>query len=131
MESYFGVGEDIKEAALDETQSLAEILQLKSQSKGENIPSMSKGSVEASSKTPDKDILVIEEEDDDNISASSSQTTKSVLSSTSLKTLRQKKWATEEKYTNFCSLKEATLFYPTSLSSMHATGVNPDHITER
>ena len=130
MESYFGVDEDIEEAALDKAQSLAEILQLKSQSEGENVPSVSKGSVEASNKTPDEDILIIEEEDDDNISATSSHTAKSVSSSTSLKTLGQKKCATEEKYPNFCSLKEATLFYPTSLSSMHTTGVNPNHITE-
>ena len=130
MEYYFGVDEDIEEATLDEAQSLAEILQLKSQSESKNVPSVSKGSVEASNKTPDEDILIIEEEEDDNISATSSQTTKSVSSSTSLKTLGQKKRATEEKYPNFCSLKEATLFYPTSLSSMHATGVNPNHITE-
>ena len=32
MESYFRVDEDIEEVALDEAQSLAEILQLKSQS---------------------------------------------------------------------------------------------------
>ena len=131
MGSYFGVGEDIEEAALDEAQSLAEILQLKSQSADENIPSVSKGSIEASaSKAPEEDIMIIKEEDDDNISATSSQTAKSVLSSTSLKTLGQKKCGTEEKYPKFCSLKEATLFYPTSLSSMHATGVNPELITE-
>ena len=131
MESYFGVDEDIEEAALDEAQSLAEILQLISQSEGENIPSISKGSIEASaSKAPEEDIMIIEEEDDDNISATSLQTAKSMSSSTSLKTLGQKKCATEKKYPNFCLLKEATLFYPTSLSSMHATGVNPDLITE-
>ena len=130
MESYFGVDEDIDEATLDEAQSLAEILQLKSQSESENIPSVSKKSAKASTKAADDDVLIIEEEDDDNASATSSQTVKSVSSSTSLKTLGQKKCTTEEKYPNFCSLKEATLFYPTSLSSMHATGVNPDHITE-
>ena len=131
MGSYFGVDEDIEEAALDEAQSLAEILQLKSQSEDENIPSVSKGSIEASaSKAKEEDIMIIKEEDDDNISATSLQTAKSVSSLTSLKTLRQKKCGTEEKYPKFCSLKEATLFYPTSLSSMHATGVNPELITE-
>ena len=130
MESYFGVDKDIDEAALDEAQSLAEILQLKSQSESENVPSVSKKSAKASAKAADDDVLIIEEEDDDNASVTSSQTVKSVSSSTSLKTLGQKKRTTEEKYPNFCSLKEATLFYPTSFSSMHTTGVNPDHITE-
>ena len=130
MESYFGVDEDIDEATLGEAQSLTEILQLKSQSESENVPSVSKKSAEASAKAADDDVLIIEEEDDDNASVTNSQTVKSVSSSTSLKTLGQKKRTTEEKYPNFCSLKEATLFYPTSLSSMHATGVNPNHITE-
>ena len=131
MESYFGVDKDIDEAALDEAQSLTEVLQLKAQSESENVPSISKKSAETSAKEVDDDIMVINEEEDDNASAASSQTTKSTSSTTSLKTLSQKKRSTEEKYPNYCSLKEATLFYPTSLSSMHATGVNPDHITER
>ena len=38
MESYFGVDKDIDEATLDEAQSLAEILQLKSQSESETSP---------------------------------------------------------------------------------------------
>ena len=73
MGSYFAVDEDIEEAALDEAQSLAEILQLKSQCEDENIPSVSKESIEASaSKAPEEEFMIIKEEDDENISATSS-----------------------------------------------------------
>ena len=77
MKSYFRVNEDIDEAALDEAQSLAEVLQLKAQSKSENVPSISKKLAETSAKEVDNDIMVIDEEDDDNASATSSQTAKS------------------------------------------------------
>ena len=43
MGFYFGVDEDIEEAALDEAQSLAEILQLKSQVKMRTSPLLVKG----------------------------------------------------------------------------------------
>ena len=56
MESYFGVDEDIDEAALDKAQSLTEILQLKSQSESKNAPSVSKKSAEASTRAADNDI---------------------------------------------------------------------------
>ena len=59
MESYFGVDEDIDEAALEEAQSLTEILQLKSQSESENVPSVSKKSAEASAKAAEDDVIII------------------------------------------------------------------------
>ena len=127
MENYFGADEDIDEAALDEAQSLADILKLKKQWSKEDVPSVSKSTVE-----PDDDITIIDKEEDDRSSISSSLTTKSVSSTTSsLQTLAQKKKATEDKFPNFCSLKEASLFYPTNEKSMHTTGINPAHISER
>ena len=45
MENYFGTDEDIDEAALDEAQSLADILKLKKQWSKEEVPSISKSAV--------------------------------------------------------------------------------------
>ena len=127
MENYFGADEDLDEASLDKAQSLADILKLKKQWSKEDIPSVSKSAVE-----PDDDITIIDEEEDNGSSVSSSLTTKSVYSTTSsLQTLAQKKKATEDKFLNFCSLKEASLFYPTNEKSMHTTGINLAHISER
>ena len=47
-----------------------------------------------------------------------------------LKTLAQKKKETLQKYSNACSLKEASLFYPTSLNTMHSTSINIPHVSE-
>ena len=127
MENYFGTDEDIDKASLDEAQSLADILKLKKQWSKEDVPSISKSSVK-----PDDDITIIDDEEDDRSSVSSSLTTKLVSSTTSsLQTLAQKKKATEDKFPNFCSLKEASLFYPTNEKNMHTMGINPAHISER
>ena len=122
MENYFGVDE----AALDEAQSLADVLKLKKQCSRDDVPSVAKSTPE-----PDDDITVSEEEDDRS-STASNITTKSVPSTTgSLQTLAQKKRATKDKFLNFCMLKEASLFYPTNEKSMHTTGINLAHISER
>ena len=126
MENYFGANEDIDEAALDEAESLADVLKLKKQWSREDVPSVTKSTVE-----PDDDIIIPEEEDDRS-STASNVTTKSVPSTTgSLQTLAQKKRATKDKFPNFCMLKEASLFYPTNEKSMHTTGINPAHISKR
>ena len=127
MENYFGADEEIDEAAHDEAQSLADILKLKKQWSKEDVPSVSKSAVEL-----DDDITIIDDEEDDRSSVSSSLTTKLVSSTTSsLQTLAQKKKATKDKFPNFCSLKEASLFYPTNEKTMHTMGINPAHISER
>ena len=46
-----------------------------------------------------------------------------------LKTLAQKKKETVQKYPNACSLKEASLFYPTSLNTMHSASINVAHVS--
>ena len=46
MESYFGADEDTDEAALDEAQSLAEVVKFKKQWKEEAVPSVSKSIIE-------------------------------------------------------------------------------------
>ena len=128
MESYFGADEDIDEAALDKAQSLAEMVKLKKQWKDEAVPSVSKSVVE-----PDTtDDFVVADEDDDAASVTSSMTARSASSATSShQTLAEKKKATEDKFPNFCKLKEAQLFYPTSEQTMHTTGIDPCHISDR
>ena len=127
MESFFRVDEDPDDATLDKAQSLADILKTRKQAeeKDKNTPSISKSTAEAESTGVQEDITIDEEDDDDaSVVSTSSQTP-------SLKTLAQKKKETEKKYKNFCSLHEAQLFYPTSSTTMHTTGINPSHISER
>ena len=57
MKNYFGTDEDIDEAALDEAQSLADILKLKKQWSKEDVPSISKASAEL-----DDDITILDDD---------------------------------------------------------------------
>ena len=126
-ESYFGADEDEDEAALDEAQSLAEVVKLKKQWKEEAVSSVSKSVV----KPDTTDNFIIEDKDDDVASVTSSMTAKSASSATSShQTLAEKNKATEDKFPNFCKLKEAQLFYLTSEQTMHTTGIDPCHISD-
>ena len=80
--------------------------------------SVSKASVE-------KDKLSDDEEEED--VEDSASTTSSVIK---CKTLKQLKIpvADQEKYPWKCSLKEAELFFPTSASTLHDTGVDSKYI---
>ena len=51
MESFFGADEDADEAALDEAQSLAEVLKLQKQDSQESVPTIMK-------ETADEEIIV-------------------------------------------------------------------------
>ena len=81
--------------------------------------SVSKSSVE-------KDELRDEEEEEEDIEDLAS-TTSSIAKH---KTLKQLKILTadQEKYPSKCSLKEAELFFPTSASTLHDTGVDSKYI---
>ena len=138
MESYFGIEEDIEVAALEDAQSLAEIVAQKKAWAEENVPSVSKGSdapfaapraLAAPTAQPEE--VVIDDDDDDNASLASVHTAHSASSSGSLQMLAAKKRATVEKYPSFCNIKSATLFFPTSSDTQHATGIKPEHITDR
>ena len=135
MESYFGIDEDIEEAALEDAQSLAEIVAQKKAWAEENVPSISKESDAPLSTphalatpTPQPEEVVMDDDDDDNVSLASVHT---ASSSGSLQTLAAKKCATVEKYPSFCNIKSAMLFFPTSSNTLHATGTEPEHITDR
>ena len=105
MESYFGIDKDIEEAALEDAQSLAEIVAQKKAWAEENVPSVSKGSdaplvaphaLAAPTAQPEE--VVIDDDDDDNASLASAHTAHSASSSGGLQTLAAKKRATVEKY---------------------------------
>ena len=76
----------------------------------------------------EKDELSEEEEEED-IEDSASTTS----STTKCKTLKQLKVsvADQEKYPSKCNLKEAVLFFPTSASTLHDTGVDAKYIGTR
>ena len=140
MELYFGVDEDEDEAALEDAQSLAEIMAEKKAWATEKVPSITKesakepgtGASTSQQEPPDvPEVVINNDEDDDNASVASVHTTASTSSSPKLQTLAAKKKATVTKYPNACSLKEATLFYPTSDTTLHTTGVDANLITDR
>ena len=100
----------------------------------ESVPSVSKESdapmaapraITAPPSNPEEAVI----DDDDDIA--SVHSTQSITSTGSLQTLAAKKRATVEKYPSFCNIKSATLFFPTSSDTLHATGTNPEHITDR
>ena len=123
---------------MEDAQSLAEIVAQKKAWAEENVPSVSKESdaplaapraLAAPTAQPEE--VIIDDDDDDNASLASVHTAHSASSSGSLQTLAAKKCATVEKYPSFCNIKSATLFFPTSSDTLHATGINPEHITDR
>ena len=126
MESYFGVDEDLEEAALEDAQSLAEIMAQKKAWVEENVPSVSKETSEAI-----PEVVIDDDDDEADMETASVQTSHSASSSTSLKTLAAKKHTTIQKYPSACNIKSAQLFYPTSSDTLHSTGVYPDYVTDR
>ena len=74
----------------------------------------------------EKDELGDEEEEEEDIEDSAS-TTSSIAKCKTLKQLKIHS-ADQEKYSSKCSLKEAELFFPTSTSTLHDTGVDSKYI---
>ena len=126
MENFYGIDEEEEEGALEDAASFtAFVKQHREEWEKEKASaklSVSKGSVE-------KEELGDEEEDEEDIEDSAS-TTSSV---SKRKTLKQLKVSTadQEKYPSKCNLKEAELFFPTSASTLHDTGVDPKYISTR
>ena len=126
MENFYGVDEEEEEGALEDAASFtAFVKQHREEWEKEKASaklSVSKGSVE-------KEELGDEEEDEEDIEDSASTT--SLVSKR--KTLKQLKVSTadQEKYPSKCNLKEAELFFPTSASTLHDTGVDPKYIGTR
>ena len=126
MENFYGVDEEEEEGALEDAASFTAFVKQhreeREKEKASAKLSVSKGSVE-------KEELGDEEEDEEDIEDSAS-TTSSV---SKRKTLKQLKVSTadQEKYPSKCNLKEAELFFPTSASTLHDTGVDPKYIGTR
>ena len=126
MENFYGVDEEEEEGALEDAASFAAFVKQhreeREKEKASAKLSVSKGSVE-------KEELGDEGEEEEDIEDSAS-TTSSV---SKRKTLKQLKVSTadQEKYPSKCNLKEAELFFPTSASTLHDTGVDPKYIGTR
>ena len=122
MENFYGVDEEEEEGALEDAASFTTFVkQHREEREKEKVSmklSVSKASVE-------RDELSEEEEEED-IEDSASTTS----STTKHKTLKQLKVpvADQEKYPSKCKLKEAKLFFPTSASTLHDTGVDAKYI---
>ena len=125
MENFYGVEEEEEEGTLEDAASFAAFVEQhceeREKEKATQKLSVSKASVE-------KDELGEEEEEED-IEDSVSTTS----SSMKRKTLKQLKVsvADQEKYPSKCNLKEAVLFFPTSASTLHDTGVDAKYIGTR
>ena len=123
MENFYGVDEEEEEGALEDAASFAAFVKQhgeeREKEKASAKLSISKGSVE-------KDELGDDEEEEEDIEDLAS-TTSSIAK---CKTLKQLKIPSvdQEKYPSKCSLREAKLFFPTSASTLHDTGVDSKYI---
>ena len=126
MENFYHVDKEKEEGALEDAASFTAFVKQhreeREKEKASAKLSVSKGSVE-------KDELGDEEEEEEDIEDSAS-TTSSVAKCKTLKQLKISS-ADQEKYPSKCSLKQAELFFPTSASTLHDTGVDPKYIGTR
>ena len=118
MENFYGVDEEEEEDAASFAVFVKQHREEREKEKVSMKLSVSKASVE-------KDELGEDEEEED--IEDSASTTSSIIK---CKTLKQLKIpiADQEKYPSKCSLKEAELFFPTSASTLHDTGVGSKYI---
>ena len=124
MESFFGVEEDVETKELEEAQSLGEVMKIHKANK-ESVPTVSKDQADS------EDTQLMEEiEEDldvDSVSTSGSQ----VGVGAKKKTLTQLKVKALEKYPLLMPIAESKVFYPTSQTTMHATGVDEGMLHHR
>ena len=130
LENYFGIEEDVEEKALEEAQSLAEILRIQRGDDKEDVPAMTKQQADS------EEAAIAEEIEDaadseDQESVPSSTTSSAVGVGTERKTLTALKKKAMDDFPTKCSISEAKIFYPTSSDSMHLTGVDGALIRER
>ena len=125
MENFYGVDKEEEEGALEDAASFAAFVkQHREEREKEKVSmklSVSKASVE-------RDELGEEEEEED--IEDSASTTSSTMKHKTLKQLKIPV-ADQEKYPSKCNLKEAELFFPTSASTLHNTGVDAKYIGTR
>ena len=125
MENFYGVEEEEEEGTLEDAASFAAFVKQhceeREKEKATQKLSVTKALVE-------KDKLGKEEEEED--IEDSASTTSSTMKR---KTLKQLKVSVtdQEKYPSRCNLKKAVLFFPTSASTLHDTGVDAKYIGTR
>ena len=121
IKNFYGVDEEEQKGALEDASIAAFVKQHREERKKEKVSmklSVSKASVK-------RDKLGEEEEEEDIEDSAST-----ISSTMKRKTLKQLKVpvADQEKYPSKCNLKEAKLFFPTSASTLHDTGVDAKYI---
>ena len=119
MEGFYGVDETPEEQALGDTSSFAEFVSTfrKEKEKEQASVSLSKTKSEVEGEEDRR-----ESDDSDEDADEGSQKPL---------TLKQKKKSGTKKYPSYCSIAEATLFYPTSSKTVHETGVDNKYIGAR
>ena len=124
MENFYGVDEEEEEGTLKDAASFTAFAKQHREEREKEKATL-KLSVTVS---VERDKLCKEEEEED-IEDSASITS----FTTKCKTLKQLKVlvADQEKYPSKCNLKEAELFFPTSTSRLHDTGVDAKYISTR
>ena len=119
MENFFGVEEDEEEAKMEDAASFATFIKQNKEECAKELQSkalsVTKGSVEHEE--------FGDEEESECVASTSSQASKSHTLSQMSKH--------KEKYPTKCKLSEAQLFYPTSLESLHETGMDGKYIGTR
>ena len=119
MENFFGVEEDEEEAKMEDAASFATFIKQNKEEHAKELQSkalsITKGSVEHKE--------IGDEEESESVASTSSQASKPHTLSQMSKH--------KEKYPTKCKLSEAQLFYPTSLESLHETGLDGKYIGTR
>ena len=125
MENFYGVEEEEEEGALEDAASFAAFVKQHREEREKEKVSMK---LSVSKVSVEKDELGDDEEEED--IKDSASTTSSIIKR---KTLKQLKIpiTDQEKYPSKCSLKKAELFFPTSASTLHDTGVDSKYIGTR
>ena len=125
MENFYGVDEEEEEGALEDAASFATFVKQHREEREKEKVSM-KLSVSKASAEGDE---LGEEEEEEDIEDSAS-TNSSTMKCRTLKQLKVPV-TDQEKYPSKCNLKEAKLFFPTSASTLHDTGVDAKYIGTR
>ena len=125
MENFYGVDEEEEEGALEDAASFVAFVKQHREEKEKEKTSMK---LSVSKESVEKDELGDDEEEED--IEDSASTTSSVVKRKTLKQLKIPS-ADQEKYPSKCNLKEAELFFPTSASTLHDTGVDPKYFGTR
>ena len=125
IENFYGVEEEEEEGTLEDAASFAAFVKQHRKEREKEKATLKLSVTKASVEKYELDKEEEEEDIEDSMSTTSS--------STKRKTLKQLKVSVtdQERYPSKCNLKEAVLFFPTSVSTLHDTGVDAKYIGTR